>query len=105
VRSVKEHRNACGKISDCLTHKLGDEVYTALVEMTEDRIDTRLAIMSERFERRLTEVTADLRADIHALRTDMAGQHAEVLKWALVFWVSQAATMAGIAIGIVSALR
>lgn len=88
-----------------LTQRLGDEAYAALVEMAEDRMETRLTIMSERFERRLTEVGADLRVQIEGVRADMERHHADLVKWAVVFLVGQAATMAGIAIGIVIVMR
>lgn len=42
-----------------------------------------------------------LRAEMGVLRADMANQRADLMKWALLFWVTQAAAVAGI----VTALR
>jgi hypothetical protein len=42
-----------------------------------------------------------LRTEMGGLRADMANQRADLMKWALLFWVTQAAAVAGI----VTALR
>lgn len=100
--------------------------------MTDREHEQLLATATDRFERRLSEEVANLRAgdsaiqlEIANLRVDMSGQdaatrleiaklrldmseqfadsrvhtearHRELLKWALVFWVGQAAAVAGI---------
>jgi hypothetical protein len=86
--------------------------------MTDREQEQLLATATDRFERRLAEECAGLRADIGALRVEMVQQdaatrvemteqfaaarihsearHQELLKWALVFWVGQAAAVAGI---------
>jgi hypothetical protein len=97
-----------------LTDRLSDEVYDALVDMAEDRenatlsrIDARFDVMSERFERRLAEEfgrlrvamsgeMSGLRGEMGGLRAEMAYKHAELLKWAFLFWIGQAATVVGI---------
>ena len=80
-----------------------------------DREQTQLlATATDRFERRLSdEVTklrdgdATIRLEIANLRVDMTEQfaaariqgearHHELLKWSLIFWVGQAAAVAGI---------
>ena len=90
-----------------LTERLGDEGFDALIEMAEDRenltlarIDAQFDVMSERFERRLAEEFGRLRVEmsveIGGLRGEMAHKHADLLKWAFLFWIGQAATVAGI---------
>ena len=82
--------------------------------MTDREQGQLLATATDRFERRLSEEVANLRSgdsairlEIANLRVDMTAQfaaarihsearHHELLKWALVFWVGQAAAVAGI---------
>lgn len=82
--------------------------------MTDREHEQLLATATDRFERRLSEAVADLRdgdsairLEIANLRVDMTEQfaasrihsearHHELLKWALVFWVGQAAAVAAI---------
>ncbi len=119
------------KYPSVLTERLGDDGYSALIEMADDRhevllaaldqrfaaldqkfagidlkieaihqkfeaIDRRFETLTERFERRLAEECGKLHLEISSLRTEMAHQRADVLKWAMVFWVGQAAAVAGI---------
>lgn len=98
--------------------------------MSERDRDDILSTATDRFERRLSEESGKLRTEIAQLRVDMVTQgseirmevaqlrldmteqfaaskldaeakHRELLKWALVFWVGQAASTAAI----VSALK
>jgi len=82
--------------------------------MTDREQGQLLATATDRFERRLSDEVAKLRdgdsairLEISNLRVDMTEQfaasrihsearHHELLKWALVFWVGQAAAVAGI---------
>lgn len=82
--------------------------------MTDREHGQLLATATDRFERRLSEEAAKLRdgdsavrLEITNLRVDMTGQfaasrlhseslHRELLKWAIVFWLGQAAAVAGI---------
>ena len=79
-------------------------------------VNHRFDVMNERLERRLAEETGKLRVEMHdgfgqlraemreghgVLRADLANQRADLMKWALLFWVTQAAAVAGI----VTALR
>jgi hypothetical protein len=63
-------------------------------------VDDRLAHVGERFERRLLHECSGIRQDIvvglHGVRTEMANHRADLLKWAMVFWISQAAAVASI---------
>ena len=60
------------------------------------RVDDKFAASDERFERRLGEDLGGVRLEISGLRTEMVAQRADLLKWAMVSWVSQAAAVAAI---------
>jgi len=86
--------------------------------MTNRDHDELLSVATDRFERRLAEESGKLRVDVvtqgaetrsavAALRVDMveqfaaarvdaANRHRDLLKWALMFWMGQAAAIAGI---------
>jgi hypothetical protein len=82
--------------------------------MTDREHEQLLATATDRFERRLSDESAKLREgdaatrqEIAGLRVDMTQQfaavriqsearHHELLKWSLLFWVGQAAVVAGI---------
>lgn len=83
----------------------------ALMRMTDSDNDV-IVIVTARFERRLTEESSalqvamargfgDVRTQIAQLRAGMIDRNADLLKWGLVFGVSQTAAIAGI----VSVLR
>lgn len=70
-----------------------------------------LTVASDRFERRLTEELAALRADFGRLldegltgirqemataRLDMATARLDMLKWSFVFWIGQVAVFTGL---------
>jgi len=65
-----------------------------------DHDDELVQLVTERFERRLAEENAKLRVEMHqgfgSLRVEMADRNAELLKWALIFGVTQTAAIAGI---------
>jgi hypothetical protein len=61
-----------------------------------DRIDDKFAASDERVERRLGEEVGGVRLEINGLRIEMVAQRADLLKWAMISWVSQAAAVAGI---------
>jgi hypothetical protein len=79
-----------------LKANLGDECYTALVDLVDERREEMLPAVLDRFERRLTQECSNLRVEMNGLRTEMAHHHAELMKWALVAWVSQTAAVAAI---------
>jgi hypothetical protein len=86
--------------------------------MSDREHDDLLTTATDRFERRLAEQCGALRTEIGNLRVetvlemaklrldmseqfaavklDAEGKHRELLKWALVFWVGQAASVAAI---------
>ena len=82
--------------------------------MTDREQEQLLAAATDRFERSLSEEAAKLRDGDSAIRLEIANlrvemteqfgasrihaeaRHHELLKWSLLFWVGQAATVAGI---------
>lgn len=72
-----------------------DRVDERLAEMNA-LFDQKLSTLSERFEHRMADEFGKVRLEINGLRTEMVTQRADLLKWAMVFWVSQAAAVAGI---------
>jgi hypothetical protein len=82
--------------------------------MTDREQAQLLATATDRFERRLSEEVATLREGDSVIRLEIANlrvgmteqfaasrahseaRHHELLKWALVFWIGQAAAIAGI---------
>ena len=75
--------------------QLSDQVDEKITHLS-NRVDDKFAASDERFERRLVEEVGGVRLEINALRTEMVAQRAELLKWAVVSWLGQAAAVAGI---------
>lgn len=88
----------------------GRNANVAWASMTDDSNDV-IVIVTERFERRLAEENSKLRVEMATefgkvraematgfgtLRAEMIDRNAELLKWGLVFGVTQTATIAGI---------
>lgn len=82
----------------------------ALIDMTNSDNDV-VVIVTERFERRLAEENGKLRVEMAtefgkvraematgfgSLRAEMSDRNAELLKWGLVFGVTQTAAIAGV---------
>lgn len=71
----------------------------ALMKMTDDDNDVIL-IVTERFERRLSEETGQIRVEMAngfgQLRAEMIERNADLLKWILIFGISQTAAIAGL---------
>lgn len=84
----------------------GRNAAAALKSMNDSDNDV-IVFVTERFERRLTEESSqlriemaqgfgELRTEIAKLRGEMNDRNADLLKWALVFGVTQTATIAGV---------
>jgi hypothetical protein len=91
---------------------LGELFIDARKECTADVI----GVVTDRFERRLTDETSKLRLDIAGLRQDMAAGFAalrqemadlrfELLKWTFLFWVGQFFAVAGLVAVLIRFLR
>jgi hypothetical protein len=63
-----------------------------------------MSVVTERFERRLTEECAKLRSEMVQLRADLrvdiANARADFVKWSFLFWIGQAATVAGLLVAL-----
>jgi hypothetical protein len=87
-----------------LRERLGEEGAEALVQLinqaTEAGKGDVVAVVEERFERRLTEEASKLRAEIGHLRGEMIERiesvRSELIKWMFVFWVGQIGAIVGI---------
>jgi hypothetical protein len=73
------------------------------IDHLNDRVDDKFAACNERFERRLAEDVggvrmeiSGVRLEINGLRTEMVAQRADLMKFALLSWVGQAAAVAAI---------
>ena len=68
-----------------------------------------IAIVTERFERRVVEEASKLRMDMAQgfgkLREEMAQNRVELLKWAFLFWVGQLFAVASLTALLVRILR
>lgn len=84
----------------------GRNATAALMRMNDSDNDV-IVIVTERFERRLTEESSkirvematgfgEVRTEIAQLRAEMIDRNADLLKWGLVFGVTQTAAIAGI---------
>ena len=93
-------------VPPALRDRIGHDGALALLEMREDeRVDWRdevIAVVTDRFECRLTAEMAALRQTLHegmqdirqelaATRLDMLKTRFDVLKWSVAFWTANAA--------------
>ena len=107
-----------------LWDRLGPEATAGLIALIADAQKDWTAevigIVGDRFERRLTEETSQLRiemtqgfaglrhemaAGFAAVHQEMAGQRFELLKWAFLFWVGQFFAVAGLIAVLIRFLR
>lgn len=85
-----------------LRKRLGSEGYAALEEMIEVNQSNLLTV--DRFEQRLSDEFSKARAEIRGemeklradIRVDIAERTSQLMKWAMLFWVGQAASVAAI---------
>ena len=87
-----------------LRERLGDSGSAALVDVLDERDELLMSVVTERFERRLIEECATLRSEmVHLradLRVDIANARADFIKWSSLFWIGQAATVAGLLVAL-----
>ena len=87
-----------------LRERLGEEGAEALVQLINQATEVGkgdvVAVVEEKFERRLTEEVSKLRAEIGHLRGEMVERiesvQSELIKWMFVFWVGQIGAIVGI---------
>jgi len=101
----REQDNLLTAATDRFERRLSEEIGAVRVTMIEQDSAIRQDIAGLRVE--MSEQDGATRLEIAKLRLDMSEQfaesrvhtearHRELLKWALVFWVGQAAAVAGI---------
>lgn len=77
----------------------GRNANLALSTMTNSDSDV-VVLVTERFERRLAEENGKLRVELAggfgSLRTEMVERNADLLKWMLIFGVTQTAAIVGL---------
>jgi len=91
-------------IPKVIREKLGDdgsEAITKLLNEIEEGIKRdSIAIVEEKFERRLSEELGKLRVEIAEIKTDLQREIAEtktfLFRWMFIFWVGQIGVLAGI---------
>lgn len=87
-----------------LRERLGENGSAGLAGVLNERDDDLMTVVTERFEHRLTEECAKLRSEmVHLradLRVDIANARADFVKWSFLFWIGQAATVAGLLIAL-----
>ncbi len=87
-------------VPEALRDKLGPEGAKALAELlNETSVRTRenvIEMAADRFERRLAEESAKLRAEIGNLRADMGAFEGRITRWMFVFWIGQIGALLGI---------
>jgi hypothetical protein len=98
-----------------LRERLGEEGAEALVQLINQATEVGkgdvVAVVEERFERRLTEEASKLRAEIghlrgemieriESVRSELTGKiesvRSELIKWMFVFWVGQIGAIVGV---------
>jgi len=79
-----------------LRARLGSEASEGLVEM----FAAYQEFSTDRYERRLNQEIAGLRLEVHqglaALRQDMIGVKADLMKWTLLLWLGQFAALTAV---------
>ena len=95
-------------VGKALQEKLGDEATEEFVQLLNQALSDQkqeiIEFVAERFERRLSEEIASLRAEMHemgaSIRAEMheriSSAKAELIKWMFIFWVGQVVTIVGI---------
>ena len=87
-----------------LRERLGDYGSVALAEVLDQRDDAVMTVVTERFEHRVTKECGTLRSEMVQLRADLrvdiANARADFIKWSFLFWIGQAATVAGLLVAL-----
>ena len=73
--------------TDRFERRLAEEIGQLRVDMVEQGSDLRLEV---------SKLRSDMNEQFGSMKADAAARHVELLKWALVFWVGQAASVAAI---------
>ena len=90
----REHDDLLKTATERFERRLAEECGTLRTEVADLRIDTVTQGTEIRLE--MAKLRLDMSEQFGAVRLDAETKHRELLKWALVFWVGQAASVAGI---------
>jgi len=94
----REHDNLLTAATDRFERRLSEEIGAVRVAMVEQDSATRKALIEQDSATRqeIAKLRVDMTEQFAAARIHTESRHQELLKWALVFWVGQAAAVAGI---------
>jgi hypothetical protein len=86
-------------VAPALRERLGHDATMGLLELVEsnhvEREERMLSVATERFERRLAQELAELRV---TLVREIHETKSETIKWAFLFWVTQASAFVGLSV-------
>ena len=92
--SDREHDDLLTTATERFERRLAEECGQLRTELGGLRIDTVTQGTETRLE--MAKLRLDVSEQFGAVRLDAETKHRELLKWALVFWVGQAASVAAI---------
>ena len=107
-------------LRDRLGNEAADGLVACLHELGQKWTTDVIAILTDRFERRLTEETSKLRVEmaqgfaalrqelaqgLEVVRQEMAQHRVELLKWAFLFWAGQLLAVASLVALLIRVLR
>jgi hypothetical protein len=90
----REYDDVLNAATDRFERRLAEECGTLRAEVGELRVHTVTQGTELRLE--VARLRLDMTEQFGAVRLDAETKHRELLKWALVFWVGQAASVAAI---------
>jgi hypothetical protein len=90
----REYDDVLNAVTDRFERRLAEECGTLRNEIGELRVHTVTQGTELRLE--VARLRLDMTEQFGAVRLDSETKHRELLKWALVFWVGQAASVAAI---------
>jgi len=92
--SDREHDDLLTTATERFERRLAEECEQLRTELGGLRIDTVTQGTETRLE--MAKLRLDVSEQFGAVKLDAESKHRELLKWALVFWVGQAASVAAI---------
>ena len=92
--SDREHDDLLTTATERFERRLAEECGELRTELGDLRIDTVTQGTEIRLE--MAKLRLDMSEQFGAVKLDAESKHRELLKWALVFWVGQAASVAAI---------
>ena len=90
----REREDLLSTVTDRFERRLAEECGSVRTEIGQLRVDMMSQTSDIRLE--VSNLRLDVTEQFGAMKADGAAKHVELLKWALVFWIGQAATIAAI---------